>query len=89
MVENALMFYQDKHTLNTDSLELVLRMVRERMQVHSLYRKETKKEYFDHKLPRKSFGRWLMSELALIRRMKELAKEQVDKMEMNRDQFKK
>ena len=34
MVENALMFYKDKHTLNTDSLELMLRMVKERMGVH-------------------------------------------------------
>ena len=48
-------------------------MVRERMGVHQMYRCESKREYFDHALPRKSFGRWLMAELALQKKMKELA----------------
>ena len=45
-------------------------MSRDRMGAHPMIRTENRKEYFDHKLPRKSFGRWLMSELALIKRMK-------------------
>ena len=38
MTENALLFYKDKNTLNLDQIELVLRMVRERMDVHQLHR---------------------------------------------------
>ena len=34
MTENALLFYQQKNTLNIDQVELILRMVRERMDVH-------------------------------------------------------
>jgi len=75
MAENALLFYADKNTINIDQVELVLRMTRERMDVHPMIRTEHRKEYFDHKLPRKSFGRWLMSELTLIKRMKEISRE--------------
>lgn len=87
MTENALLFYTDKNTINTDQVELVLRMVRERMDVHPMIRTETKMEYFDHKLPRKSFGRWLMSELALVKRMRELATDQSNSKKCTRDHF--
>ena len=87
MTENALLFYQQKHTLNIDQVELILRMVRERMDVDQMYRCESKKEYFDHALPRKSFGRWLMAELALQKKMKDLATIQHANMTMNRDKF--
>lgn len=76
MTENALLFYMDKDTLNIDQVELILRMVRERMNVHQRYRMEEDKEYFDHVLPRKSFGRWLSAQIALQRKMKVLAEKQ-------------
>ena len=88
MAENALLYYSDKNTISIDQVELVLRMARERMDVHPMIRTEHSKEYFDHKLPRKSFGRWIMSELALIKRMKDLAKEQLESREKNREHFK-
>lgn len=88
MTENALLFYSDKNTINIDQVELVLRMSRERMDVHPMIRTEHRKEYFDHKLPRKSFGRWLMAELALIKRMKDLSREQAADRAQNREHFK-
>ena len=87
MAENAILYYQQIDKLNIDQVELILRMVRERMGVHQMYRCEAKKEYFDHPLPRKSFGRWLLAEIALQKRMKELAQKQIENMEMNRDRF--
>ena len=85
MTENALLYYKDKETLNLDQIELVLRMVRERMNVHNLHRQEAKKQYFDHVLPSKSFGRWLMKELAMLKKMKEIAMVQNEKKDMTRD----
>lgn len=38
MAENALLFYKDKNTLNIDQIELVLRMLKERINVHNLNR---------------------------------------------------
>ena len=87
MAENALLFYKDKKTLDTDQLELVLRMVRERMGVHIMHRQEAKKEYFDHKLPRKCLGGWLMAQLALQNRVKQLAQEQSENQKFDRDDF--
>ena len=87
MTENALLFYMDKHVLSIDQIELVLRMVRERMTVHQQYRSESAKEYFDHVLPRKSFGRWLMAELALQKTLKERAREQQANKSKTREQF--
>lgn len=68
-------------------MELVLRMVRERMNVNNMHWREEKKEYFDHKLPRKSFGRWLLKELALQKSMKELARKQEQAKNFSREEF--
>ena len=43
MAENALLFYKDSKTLNTDQIELVLRMIKEKINVHDLHRQEKKK----------------------------------------------
>jgi len=40
MTENALLFYKDKNTLNIDQIELVLRMVKEKIDVHNMHRQE-------------------------------------------------
>ena len=42
MAENALLFYKDKNTLNIDQIELVLRMLKEKINVHNLNRQESK-----------------------------------------------
>ena len=88
MTENALLYYMDNNNLTRDQVELILRMTRERMEVHPMTRLEKQKEYFDHTLPRKSFGRWLMAEIALQMRLNRLAKEQFETKLMNRERFK-
>ena len=59
LTEKALLVFKSKNNMNLEDIEMVLRQVREHMDVELVSRQEKKEKYLVHKDPRKNFSRWL------------------------------
>lgn len=66
---------------------MVLRQVKDKMNVGQLDRLEAEKLTFKHKEPNKNFGKWLMQKIELQIMWKEITKQQKRRKEMTRDEF--
>ena len=66
---------------------MVLRQVKDYMNVGQLDRLEQEKLTFKHKQPSKCFGKWLTQKIGLQIIWKEITKQQKQSKEMTRDEF--
>ena len=76
MAEQAIFFFKSKNRFGSEQLEMVLRQVKEYMNVGQLDRLEQEKLTFKHKWPNKCFGRWLTQKIGLQIIWKEITKQQ-------------